>query len=137
LDRLLIDECLTQALVGIAKSKGTAADHVVWLGKSGAEDRSLVLFAVENDYILVTNNRCDFLRAYKELDIHSGLIILVPSVKKDLQIKLFLIAFEYLLSGADLVNKLVEVFSNGDLRVTDWSAATYGVSFIKSPGRAP
>jgi hypothetical protein len=44
-ERLLIDECLSQALLAVAKERGLQADHVVWLGKSGMQDWS----ASDND----------------------------------------------------------------------------------------
>jgi predicted nuclease of predicted toxin-antitoxin system len=47
--RLLIDECLSQSLVAIAKQRGLEADHVVWLGKSGMQDWNLVPYAIEHD----------------------------------------------------------------------------------------
>jgi hypothetical protein len=40
-ERLLIDECLSQGLLAVAKERGTHADHVVWLGKSGTQDWNL------------------------------------------------------------------------------------------------
>jgi hypothetical protein len=53
-ERLLIDECLSQCLLAVAKERGLQANHIVWLGKSGARDWNLVPFAVDNDYTFVT-----------------------------------------------------------------------------------
>ncbi|MGY3452870.1 hypothetical protein [Bradyrhizobium sp. USDA 4353] len=41
-ERFLIDECLSGALVGIAKARGYEADYVTHLGKSGWQDWNLV-----------------------------------------------------------------------------------------------
>ncbi|WP_424594531.1 DUF5615 family PIN-like protein [Bradyrhizobium sp.] len=60
--RFLIDECLSGALVAVAKAQGYPADYVTHLGKAGWQDWNLVRFAVANDYIIVTDNRKDFLR---------------------------------------------------------------------------
>lgn len=38
MDRILVDECLSVALVATAKARGHDALHVVWLGKQGAQD---------------------------------------------------------------------------------------------------
>ena len=64
MERLLIDECLSQSLLAVAKARGLPADHVVWLGKGGMKDWSLVSFALDNDYAFVTNNWRDFPREY-------------------------------------------------------------------------
>jgi len=77
-DRFLIDECLSGALVAVAKAQGYQADYVTHLGKAGWQDWNLVHFAVANDYIIVTNNRKDFLKEYAGLDVHAGLVVLLP-----------------------------------------------------------
>jgi predicted nuclease of predicted toxin-antitoxin system len=79
--KFLIDECLSVGLTATAKARGHQADHVAHLGKSGWQDWNLVAFALENDYIFVTNNRLDFLKHYAKVDVHSGLIIIIPNVK--------------------------------------------------------
>jgi predicted nuclease of predicted toxin-antitoxin system len=56
MERLLIDECLSRALLAVAKERGVPTDHVVWLGKSGMQDWNLVPFALEHDYAIVTSN---------------------------------------------------------------------------------
>ena len=60
--RFPIDECLSPALVATAKARNFEADHVTYLGKAGWQDWNLVPFAVANDYVIVTNNRRDFLK---------------------------------------------------------------------------
>jgi predicted nuclease of predicted toxin-antitoxin system len=79
-DPLLIDECLSPKLVAEAKLRGLVAMHVAWINKEGAEDWDLAALAAERDYVVVTNNRRDFLRLYAELAVHNGLIIIVPAV---------------------------------------------------------
>jgi len=120
--RLLIDECLSQTLVAAAKSRGMEADHVVWLGKRGFQDWNLVPFAIEQNYALVTNNRQDFLREYARVALHDGLIIIVPMVSRIEQVRLFNIALDAVETLPDTVNKLVEVFADGSINVTDWPA---------------
>ena len=70
-ERFLIGECLSGALVAVAKAQGYQADYVTHLGKAGWQDWNLVRFAVANDYIIVTDNRRDFLKEYARLDIHA------------------------------------------------------------------
>jgi predicted nuclease of predicted toxin-antitoxin system len=68
MDRILIDECLSPGLVGVAKARGHDATHVVWLGAQGIQDWNLVALIGRDDFVFVTNNRGDFLRLFAELD---------------------------------------------------------------------
>ena len=135
MDRLLIDECLSQGLLAVAKARGLHADHVVWLGKSGMQDWNLVPYALYHDYALVTNNRRDFLREYARLSAHDGLIIVVPMVKREEQVRLFGLVLDRVLSMTDTVNKLVGVFSDGEVRVRDWSALGHDPDYVAVPDR--
>jgi hypothetical protein len=106
----------------------------VWLDKSGTQDWNLVPFALDHDYAFVTNNRRDFLREYARLSAHDGLIILVPMVDRDEQIRLFGLVLDRIQSLPDTVNKLVEIFSDGEIRVRDWSALANNPGYIATPG---
>lgn len=133
-DRLLIDECLSVSLVAVAKERGIAADHVAYLGKGGWQDRNLVSFALENDYIVVTNNRRHFLREYAKLDMHNGLIVIVPAVKRDDQRQLFEKALDALSSrNNNFVNKIVEVLLDGSLHIRDWTSEDHDIEHIANP----
>ncbi len=125
MDRILIDECLSVALVAAAKARGHDATHIVYLGKEGIQDWNLMPLIAHGDFVFVTNNRSDFLKLYAELDVHNGLIIIVPSVKRDDQINLFRSALETVEGLADTVNKLVEVHLDGRVEVRDWSRGKY------------
>jgi len=107
--KFLIDECLSVGLVAVAKARGHHADHVAHLGKSGWQDWNLVPFALANDYVLVTNNRADFLTRYAKLDVHNGLIIIIPNLKRADQNRLFDRAL-------DVVSELTEAWSTRSSR---------------------
>lgn len=109
------------------------ADHVVWLGKSGMQDWNLVPFALDHDYVFVTNNRRDFLREYARLAVHDGLIIVVPMVEREEQIRLFSLALDRAQSLPDTVNKLIEVFADGEVRVRDWSEQDNDPNYAVTP----
>ena len=49
-DRIFIDECLSAALVAVAKNKGVVADYGPHIGKVGWQDWNIVSFALENNY---------------------------------------------------------------------------------------
>jgi predicted nuclease of predicted toxin-antitoxin system len=106
--RFLIDECLHESLVGVAHGAGFEATHVNHLGLSGKPDWELAVRIAKDEFTFVTNNRVDFLRLFGEMDLHPGLIVIVPNVVPALQRALLLGAFQYL-SGRDLVNTVVEV----------------------------
>lgn len=89
---MFIDECLSTALVAVAKSRGIVADYGPHIGKRGWQDWNIVLFALENDYVVVTNNRRHFLKEYIKLNLHNGLLVIVPNVERNDRIRLFEIA---------------------------------------------
>lgn len=120
--KLLIDECLSPSLAAIARARGIAAEAVAYIGKEGWQDHSLVSFALDNDYTMVTNNRRDFLRLYAALEVHAGLIIIIPRASRERTRRLFAIALDRLESLGDApINKVLEVLENGDVRLFDWS----------------
>ena len=86
--------------------KGVIADYGPHIGKRGWQDWNIVPFALENGYVIVTNNRRHFLREYVKLDLHNGLLIIVPNVERADQIRLFEIALDAALElGDDLVEQ--------------------------------
>jgi hypothetical protein len=66
-------------LVREAQAAGFEAYHVAHLGLASSKDRELVAYAVARDLVLVTNNAGDFLRLYGALELHPGLVIIVPN----------------------------------------------------------
>jgi predicted nuclease of predicted toxin-antitoxin system len=106
--RLLIDECLHESLVGVAHSAGFEATHVNHLGLSGKPDWELADRIVNDEYTFVTNNRIDFIRLFGKMELHAGLIVIVPNAVPVLQRALFEGAIQFL-AGKDLVNSLIEV----------------------------
>jgi predicted nuclease of predicted toxin-antitoxin system len=105
--RFLIDECLHESLVGLAHAAGFEATHVNHLGLSGRPDWVLADRIVKGEFTFVTNNRADFIQLFGEMDLHPGLIVLVPNVVPAMQRALFQAAIQYL-AGRDLVNSVIE-----------------------------
>ena len=106
--KLLIDECLHTSLVELAHAAGHAADHVNYLGLGGLKDWQLMGTIRQQDYTFVTNNRSDFLALHGREPLHSGVIIIVPSVTPVWQRELFSAALKHI-GARDLTNTLVEV----------------------------
>lgn len=133
-DKLLIDECLSSSLVAAAKDRRLAAHYVPHLGKAGWQDYNLALFAVENDYVVVTNNRKHFLREYAKLNIHNGLIVIIPSVRPEVQRVLFEKALDLLSQrNDDIVNKVVEVLLDGSIHIREWTSEDHDTGHISNP----
>jgi hypothetical protein len=136
-DRFLIDECLSGDLVATAKARGHEADYVPHIGKGGWQDWNLVPFAVENDYIVVTLNRRDFLKQYANLEIHPGLVILMPQAPGDQRLHqagLFEKALDVFVAlNDDLVNKVMEVLADGSVRFREWNADEHDIGHINHP----
>ena len=119
--KLLVDECLSTELTGLAKSRGHyEASHVVWLGKSGWKDWELKQVILDGDWVFVTRNSIDFRGPatspgkkgqYADIALHAGLICINGPVGMDLnlQLELFAVALDELERDGDLVNQVLEV----------------------------
>jgi predicted nuclease of predicted toxin-antitoxin system len=136
--RLFIDECLSASLVALAEDAGIPADFGSYIGASGWPDRRIARFALENEYVVVTNDRRHFLKAFAQLDVHPGLVVIVPNVKRAEQGRLLLAALHgVLIPREDMVNLLVEVLHEGSLHIRPWSRDEHDLSHIDSPGWEP
>ena len=61
--KFLIDECLSPELVALARSRGFhESTHVTWLGMRSRRDWTIVQRAIDEGFVLVTNNTVDFSR---------------------------------------------------------------------------
>jgi predicted nuclease of predicted toxin-antitoxin system len=110
--KFLIDECLHQSLVGVAQSAGFEATHVNHLGLNGQPDWALAERVADDEFTLFTNNRSDFVQLFGRMELHAGLIVLVPNVVPALQRALFQAAIQFL-EGRDLMNAVIEVTLDG------------------------
>lgn len=117
--RFLIDECLTIELSPIAWDRGFDCTHVTWIGLQSRADRVILQRALQEDWVIVTNNATDFIRLMKQEEVHAGLVCLTAAprfMNKELQKLLFEHALE-LLAGDDLVNGVLEIALDADLTV--------------------
>jgi predicted nuclease of predicted toxin-antitoxin system len=121
MDPILIDECLSPTLASVAQARGLVAMHVAWLNLEGVDDWDVASLAAERNYVVVTNNRRDFMRLYVELEVHNGLIIIVPAALRAEQRRLFGIALDTAEQQDSLINLLIEVHADGTVDVRDWS----------------
>ena len=75
--KFLVDECLSSELVTIARSRGNwESTHVTWLGLRSRKDWSIVRRAINDGYVLVTNDKTDFISLIRREKVHAGLVCL-------------------------------------------------------------
>jgi predicted nuclease of predicted toxin-antitoxin system len=110
--KFVIDECLSPELVALARARGFhESTHVTWLGMRSRKDWAIVRRAIEEGFILVTNNTVDFKALYARQDIHAGLVCLnvAPGLMRlEVQKSLFLLALNRL-GDTEPVNEALEV----------------------------
>ena len=120
--KFLIDECLTPGLVRLAHERGHGeSTHVTWLGLRSRKDWSIVRQAVDDGYVLVTNNTTDFTPLLSRESVHAGLVCLnvVPGLMSlDVQKRLFALALDRL-GDVEPINELLEVtlLENRSIRI--------------------
>jgi predicted nuclease of predicted toxin-antitoxin system len=112
--RFLIDECLSVHLVAVASGAGHDAHHVAHVGRAGWKDWNVARYARDGDFILVTNNASDFRHLYAAQLLHTGLLILIPTVDRDLQRRLFKAALDELATIGEPINRVLEVDPDGE-----------------------
>jgi predicted nuclease of predicted toxin-antitoxin system len=107
--RFLIDENLSPALVGPARQRGFEAMHVNFLGLRTETDWDLLKVITEQDWVLVTNNAIEFRGRYRDIELHPGVIFLLPAVRRAEQLRLFEAALHHVSTDGDIVNRALDV----------------------------
>jgi predicted nuclease of predicted toxin-antitoxin system len=110
--KFLIDECLSPQLVRLAHERGYVESmHVTWLGMRSRKDWSIVRRAIDDGYVLVTNDILDFTSLVGRESVHPGLVCLeVPPELMSLatQRRLFALALAQL-GDTEPVNEVLHV----------------------------
>lgn len=118
--KFLIDECLSPQLAGVAREQNCLGMHVNWYKRSGYPDHAHAAFAIGEGSIFVTNNGADYKPIYKALDIHPGLVVILPVVRGPIQADLFEKVVRRLLEMPDTINKLVEIDEAGNITISEF-----------------
>jgi hypothetical protein len=101
---------------------------------AGWQDWNIARFAFENGYIVVTNNRRDFLKEYLKQEMHNGLVIIVPNVERQPQTDLFSRVLDHLAAMNDLpMNKVIEILEDGTIHMRDWTSGNHDEGLIANP----
>jgi predicted nuclease of predicted toxin-antitoxin system len=107
--RFLIDENLSPTLVEPARERGFDAMHVNHLGLRTEADWDLLKIIAEQDWVMVTNNAIEFRGRYRNIELHPGVIFLLPAVRRGAQVRLFEAALNYVQSSPDMINRALDV----------------------------
>ncbi len=117
--RILVDECLTADLVASAQSRGLDATHVRFIGKAGVQDYNLVDVILDGGYLFVTQNARDFLKLFSRVEIHDGLLLILPKTRAVEQVRLFEAALDFIATLEHTINRVIEVHSIDDIRLSN------------------
>jgi predicted nuclease of predicted toxin-antitoxin system len=114
--RFLIDENLSPALVDTAAAHGYAAFHVAHRGWAAEADPQVLRHVLQEDLTLVTNNWIDFRPMLERLEVHPGIVVILPNVRRERQIDLFhaaLVAIHEHDPPLDMINTVLQVDADG------------------------
>jgi len=119
--KFLIDECLSPELAELARARGfTESMHVTRLGLTSAKDWTITRRAVDDGFILMTNNTADFTALYGREELHVGLVCLNAApgtMSLDLQKRLFLLALAEL-EETEPYNEVLEITASAKGEIT-------------------
>jgi predicted nuclease of predicted toxin-antitoxin system len=87
--QFLIDENLSPRLTEAAQAFGYAAFHVAYRGWSSLTDAQVLRRVLDEDLTMVTNNWVDFRPMLKRAEVHPGIIVILPNVRREQQMALF------------------------------------------------
>jgi predicted nuclease of predicted toxin-antitoxin system len=120
--RFLVDENLSIKLPETAHARGFEATHVNHLGLHQSKDWDILRVIEEEDWVLVTNNVIEFRGRFRRLEIHPGVVFLMPTVPRTQQIELFAAALDVISEFPEMVNVAVEVaYAEGKIRVNRYA----------------
>ena len=112
----LIDENLSPRLVLTANDFGHAAFHINHRGWSSLQDEQVLHRLLDEDLTLVTNNWDDFRPMLQRAEVHPGVVVILPNVRRERQVELFTAALSVIRDHdppLDLVNTVLEVSEDG------------------------
>ena len=83
--------------------------HVNHLGLRTELDWDLLKVVADDDWVLVTNNAVEFRGRYRRIELHPGVVFLLPAVRGLEQIRLFEAALSHIERQSDLINVALDV----------------------------
>jgi predicted nuclease of predicted toxin-antitoxin system len=126
--KLWIDECLSPTLVARANRRGYWATCNRDRDLLGVADKLLHELVIDEEAVFVTNDEADFVALYRQVDLHTGLLILPQTDSRETLWPLLDAALDYIERVAKaegetppewMVNKRVEIDVDGQARHSD------------------
>ncbi|HET8863804.1 MAG TPA: DUF5615 family PIN-like protein [Solirubrobacterales bacterium] len=123
--KLWIDECLSPTLVARANRRGYWATCNRDRGLLGAADKILHKLVIDEEAVFVTNDEADFVALYRQVDLHTGLLTLPQTDRREALWPLLDAALDYIELAAKaegetpsewMINKRVEIAIDGIAR---------------------
>ena len=114
--RFLVDENLSVKLPEVAHKRDFEATHVIHLGLSGWDDWNILEIVEKAGWVLVSNNAVEFRSRYRGIEVHPGVVFLLPSVRREQQIMLFEAALDDIAINPDMTNQALDVCFSEDAR---------------------
>jgi predicted nuclease of predicted toxin-antitoxin system len=114
--QFLIDENLSPRLTETAQAFGFAAYHVAHRGWTSLSDPQVLRRVLDEDLTIVTNNWDDFRPMLKRAEVHPGIVVILPNVRRERQIELFSAALAAIRDHdppLDMINTVVQVDAEG------------------------
>ena len=122
LPRFLVDENLSVLLPDTAHARGYEATHINHYGLHQSKDWDILKVVEEESWTLVTNNAIEFRGRFQRIEVHPGVVFLIPAVPRALQIELFSAALDVIDVSPDMVNIALDVnYSEDHVRVTRYA----------------
>ncbi len=122
LPRFLVDENLSVLLPETAHARGYEATHINHYGLHQSKDWDILKVVEEEDWTLVTNNAIEFRGRFQRIEVHPGVVFLLPAVPRVLQIELFSAALAVIDESSDMVNTALDVtYSENHIRVNRYA----------------
>lgn len=131
--KLWIDECLSPTLVARANRRDYWATCNRDRGLLGVVDEILHELVIDEEAVFVTNDEADFVALYQRVDLHTGLLILPQTDRREALWPLLDVALDYIEQMADaagetvaewMFNKRVEVDPSGKATHDDLPSAS-------------
>ncbi len=122
LPRFLVDENLSVLLPETAHARGYEATHINHHGLHQSKDWDILKVVEEEYWTLVTNNAIEFRGRFQRIEVHPGVVFLIPAVPRTLQIELFSAALDVIDGLSDMVNTALDVtYSENQVRVNRYA----------------
>jgi hypothetical protein len=86
------------------------------LGLGEWRDWSILDIVQKYGWVLVTNNAVEFRSRYRAIEIHPGVVFLLPSVRREQQLILFQAALDEIAINPDLTNQALDVGVSEDAK---------------------